>query len=164
MSSSRHVMPIARSRLCMPSPCRFPVACAAPPLIPHPPHPPHPPAQTRRIKERLTILCSAVSRPVPPSKLLGRVVVRPAVDGVAGASRGRVVEHDEVTGFRVLYTDGDCEDVTLRELQAVRARSYARRQNAAEPVLRLPCPAVRWAQACASMRRHAQACASMLVS
>lgn len=55
-----------------------------------------------------------------PSELLGRVVVRPAVDGVAFACRGRVVEHDEITGFRVLYTDGDCEDYTFRELLAVR--------------------------------------------
>lgn len=76
-------------------------------------------AQTRRIKERLRILRSAVPRPVEPSRLLGRVVVRPTIDGVAVASRGRVVEHDEFTGFRVLYNDGGCEDVTLRELQAV---------------------------------------------
>ena len=30
-----------------------------------------------------------------------------------------VVEHDDATGFRVLYADGDCEDLSLRELQAV---------------------------------------------
>ena len=38
---------------------------------------------------------------------------------MSGACHGRVIEHDESTGFRVLYSDGDCEDLSLRELKAV---------------------------------------------
>ena len=82
---------------------------------------------SRRVKQRLQDLRAAVPYPMQPARLLGAAVLRPipAADGGAGgnasaaAGRGRVIEHDECTGFRVLYADGDCEDLPLRELKVV---------------------------------------------
>ena len=79
-------------------------------------------SQSRRVKDRLEVLRAAVKYPIEPRKLVGAAVIRPAVaEGgpMSGACHGRVIEHDESTGFRVLYSDGDCEDLSLRELKAV---------------------------------------------
>lgn len=81
---------------------------------------------TRRVKKRLHDLRASVKYPLEPSTLLGAAVLRAPAEGggAAGASacRGRVIEHDEGTGFRVLYADGDCEDLPLRELRTVLVR------------------------------------------
>ena len=60
--------------------------------------------------------------------LIGATVLR-RLDSAAQTTsaqavhKGVVIEHDEWTGFRVLYSDGDCEDLTLRELKATLLRS-----------------------------------------
>lgn len=77
---------------------------------------------TRRIKHRLEELRVAIPYPVAPEQLVGATVVRSG-DGASSACRGSVIEHDEATGFRVLYVDGDVEDLTLRELQSLLARN-----------------------------------------
>jgi hypothetical protein len=76
---------------------------------------------TRRVKLRLNELHEAIPYPVAPAQFLGAAVLRPG-EGVIGAIQGRVIEHDSATGFRVLYTDGDAEDLPLRELQSIMLR------------------------------------------
>lgn len=78
---------------------------------------------TRRLKHRLDELQAAISYPLEPETLLGAAVVRGS-DGQHGACRGTVIEHDESTGFRVLYTDGDVEDLPLRDVQSLLVRGH----------------------------------------
>ena len=71
---------------------------------------------TRHVKHRLHVLRQAMLYPVSPATMLGATIVRHVDCATAVASQGRVVEHDDATGFRVLYADGDAEDLTFREL------------------------------------------------
>ena len=70
--------------------------------------------------------------------MLGATVLR-RFEAPHGTLKGLVVEHEESTGFRVLYTDGDCEDVTLRELKTMVLRSGVGEEEAVrEPAQGLP--------------------------
>ena len=99
------------------------------------------------IKKRLRELCRAVPYPVDPAHLLGAAVVRGS-DNISGPCRGRVVEHDPLVGFRVLYSDGDTEDLPMRDLQSIIIRGQAAQTIAVDggsaagiPVLRIREPA-----------------------
>ena len=89
--------------------------------VPFDDHSPAPPAaQTRLLKHRFAELQRAVPSSVEPSQLIGAAVLR-RFDG-HGVFSGTVVEYDDSTGFRVQYSDGDAEDLTLRELRALLLR------------------------------------------
>ena len=75
---------------------------------------------TLRIKHRLAELAVAVPHAVEPRSLIGAPVLR-HYEG-AGAFPGVVVEYEELVGFRVKYSDGEFEDVPLRELQSMLLR------------------------------------------
>ena len=77
---------------------------------------------TRKVKHRISALCVHVPYPVDPVQLVGATVVRSG-DGSADSRRGRVLEHDRTTGFRVLYADGDVEDLPTRELRQQLAKA-----------------------------------------
>lgn len=77
---------------------------------------------TRKVKHRISALCAHVPYPVDPAQLVGATVVRSG-DGSADSRRGRVLEHDRTTGFRVLYADGDVEDLPTRELRQQLAKA-----------------------------------------
>ena len=70
------------------------------------------------MKGRLAELRAVVPYAVEPSTLLGATVGRAVESGGKQPTHlfGHVLEHDEGSGFRVLYTDGDTEDVSLRDL------------------------------------------------
>ena len=74
----------------------------------------------RRIKERLDELARAVVPAVEPTTLLGLAVVRRGTE--SEPCRGKVLEYNAATGFRLQYTDGDAEDVALRELTSMLVR------------------------------------------
>jgi len=75
---------------------------------------------TLRIKHRLAELSESVPYAVDPSTLIGAPVLR-NYDGV-GAFPGVVMEFERLVGFRVRYSDGEFEDVPLRELQSMLLR------------------------------------------
>jgi hypothetical protein len=75
---------------------------------------------TLRIKHRLAELAESVPYAVDPSSLIGAPVLR-HYEG-AGAFPGVVVEFERLVGFRVRYSDGEFEDVPLRELQSMLLR------------------------------------------
>lgn len=75
---------------------------------------------TLRIKHRLAELAESVPYAVEPSSLIGSPVLR-HYEG-AGAFPGVVVEFERLVGFRVRYSDGEFEDVPLRELQSMLLR------------------------------------------
>ena len=81
------------------------------------------PSQTSRVKGRLDELSATVRYSVDPARLLGAPVLR-HLEGV-GSFPGTVIEHDALTGFRVHYSDGETEDVSLRELQTMLLRRGA---------------------------------------
>ena len=83
----------------------------------------NPPKLALQLRKRLEELRSSVRPEVAPSSLIGATVLRRLDGATQGVHKGVVIEHDEWTGFRVLYTDGDCEDLTLRELKATLLRS-----------------------------------------
>ena len=73
---------------------------------------------TRKVKHRLRLLCESAPYPTEPTHLLGTAVMRGGDSTVnTGACRGHIIEHDHTTGFRVQYADGDCEDLTFREVR-----------------------------------------------
>ena len=88
----------------------------------------NPPKLALQLRRRLEELRACVRPEVAPSSLIGATVLR-RLDSAAQTTsaqavhKGVVIEHDEWTGFRVLYSDGDCEDLTLRELKATLLRS-----------------------------------------
>jgi len=75
---------------------------------------------TRLLKRRIAELQAAVPCAVEPEQLVGASVLR-RFEG-HGAFSGTVVEHDPCTGFRVQYSDGDSEDLPLRELRSMLLR------------------------------------------
>ena len=89
----------------------------------------------RRIKERLDELARAVVPAVEPTTLLGLAVVRRGTE--SEPCRGKVLEYNAATGFRLQYTDGDAEDVALRELTSMLVRddgsSMLELKDGAEP-------------------------------
>jgi hypothetical protein len=87
---------------------------------------------TIKVKQGLRQLHAAVPYPRDPHQFLGAQVIRRG-DGTTSAVSGQVVEHHPHTGFRVLYTDGDAEDFTMRDLQSVLLRG----QPDPEPVRRM---------------------------
>lgn len=74
----------------------------------------------RLLKRRFAELQQAVPCSIDPSSLIGASVLR-RFDGY-GAFSGTVVEYDPFTGFRVQYSDGDSEDLSLRELRPLLTR------------------------------------------
>ncbi len=76
---------------------------------------------SRRLLTAIDQLDAATPPARQPSEMLGEVVLK-YFDG-HGTYMGTIVEHDELTGFRVQFDDGETEDYSLHDLRALMPRS-----------------------------------------